>query len=87
MQLIWAIIIGFFVGLIARALMPGKDEAGFLITTMLGVVGALLATLLGQALGWYEAGEPAGFISSVLGAMILLGVFRGLTRRTARSYS
>ena len=83
MQLLWTIIIGFVVGLVARALMPGRDAMGFIFTTLLGVVGALIAQFLGQAMGLYAPGEPAGFIGAVIGAMILLFIGRALSRRGA----
>ena len=72
MHIIGVIIIGFIVGLIARAIMPGKDVAGFIITTLLGIGGAFVGQYLGQFLGFYKADEPAGFIMSVIGAMVLL---------------
>lgn len=75
MSIIWAIIIGFIVGLIAKFLMPGRDPGGFIITAVLGIVGALLATFLGQAMGLYSAGQSAGFIASVIGAMIVLFIY------------
>ena len=75
MSIIWAIIIGFIVGLIAKFLMPGRDPGGFIITAILGIVGALLATFLGQAMGLYSAGQSAGFIASVIGAMIVLFIY------------
>lgn len=79
-SLIGAIIIGFFAGLIARAIHPGDEKAGFLITTVLGVVGALLATYLGRALGWYADGQSAGFIMSVVGAVVVLFIYNMVTR-------
>ncbi|XGC80932.1 GlsB/YeaQ/YmgE family stress response membrane protein [Bdellovibrio bacteriovorus] len=72
MGIVWTIIIGFFVGLVARFIMPGKDKAGFILTTILGILGAVIGGYIGQALGFYTVGEPAGFIMSVLGALILL---------------
>lgn len=84
MHIIWTIIIGFIVGLIARFLMPGRDPAGFIITTILGIVGALIATYMGQAVGWYRAGEGAGFIASIIGAMILLFLYRLVIGRRRR---
>jgi uncharacterized membrane protein YeaQ/YmgE (transglycosylase-associated protein family) len=68
------IIIGFIVGLVARAVLPGEQKLGIILTTVLGVVGALVAGYLGQALGWYRAGEPAGFIASVVGAILVLWI-------------
>ncbi|RZA05333.1 MAG: GlsB/YeaQ/YmgE family stress response membrane protein [Proteobacteria bacterium] len=76
MGLIWTIIIGFIVGIVARFLMPGRDPMGFVFTTILGIVGAVLAAFLGRSLGWYGEGDPAGFLASVVGAMIVLFVAR-----------
>jgi uncharacterized membrane protein YeaQ/YmgE (transglycosylase-associated protein family) len=81
MSIIWAIVIGFSVGLIARALMPGRDPAGFIVTAILGIVGAVLATFLGQALGLYAAGQAAGFIASVIGAMVVLFIYHAIRGR------
>jgi uncharacterized membrane protein YeaQ/YmgE (transglycosylase-associated protein family) len=72
MSIIWTIVIGFIVGLVARAVMPGEQKLGFVLTTVLGVAGALVAGYLGQAIGWYQAGQGAGFIGSVVGALIVL---------------
>jgi uncharacterized membrane protein YeaQ/YmgE (transglycosylase-associated protein family) len=81
MTIIWAILIGFIVGLIAKFLMPGRDPGGFFITALLGIVGAVLATFLGQALGLYAAGQAAGFIASVIGAMIVLFLYHMIRGR------
>jgi uncharacterized membrane protein YeaQ/YmgE (transglycosylase-associated protein family) len=81
MGIIITIIIGFLAGLIAKFLMPGRDPGGFIITTILGIVGALVATYLGQALGWYRADQGAGFIGAVVGAIILLVIYRLVVRR------
>ena len=75
LSLIWAIIVGFVAGLIARALHPGDDKAGFIVTTLLGIGGSLLATYAGRLLGWYSANETAGFIFSVIGAIIVLVIY------------
>lgn len=74
MSIIWTIIVGFIVGLIARFIMPGDkfEPKGFILTTILGIVGAFVATYLGQLVGWYKAGESAGFIASIVGAIILI---------------
>ena len=73
---IWTIIIGFIAGVIAKLVTPGeKEPQGFILTTALGIVGALVATYLGQALGWYQAGQEAGFIGSIVGAVIILLVW------------
>jgi uncharacterized membrane protein YeaQ/YmgE (transglycosylase-associated protein family) len=76
MSLIWTLIIGVVVGAIAKLLMPGKDPGGFIVTMLLGIAGALLAGWLGQAVGWYKPGEGAGFIMSLIGALILLFIYR-----------
>jgi uncharacterized membrane protein YeaQ/YmgE (transglycosylase-associated protein family) len=76
MHIIWTIIIGFIAGVIAKLIMPGDNEpSGFILTTILGVVGAFLATYLGQAIGWYKAGEGAGLIGAIVGAVILLVIW------------
>jgi uncharacterized membrane protein YeaQ/YmgE (transglycosylase-associated protein family) len=82
MGIIWTILIGFIVGLLAKMLTPGRDPGGFFITAAIGIVGSLLATYGGQALGLYSAGEPAGFIGSVVGAIILLAIYH-LVRRNS----
>ena len=86
MGILWTIIIGFIAGVIAKFVMPGDNEpSGFILTTILGIVGAFVATFLGQALGWYRPGEGAGLIGAVFGAVIVLfvyGVFAGRQRRS-----
>jgi uncharacterized membrane protein YeaQ/YmgE (transglycosylase-associated protein family) len=72
MSIIWIIVVGLVVGLIARAVMPGEQKMGFVLTTVLGVAGSFVAGYLGQAIGWYQAGQGAGFIGSIVGALILL---------------
>ena len=83
MGIIGTIVIGFLAGLIAKFLRPGRDPGGFIITTLLGIVGAVIATYLGQALGWYRAGEGAGFIGAIVGAVILLLIYRAVAGRRA----
>ncbi len=83
LSLLWTIIIGFVVGAVAKFIMPGKDPGGFIVTTVLGVVGALLATYLGRAIGWYQEGESAGFIAAVVGALILLAIYRMFKKKKA----
>ena len=84
MGIIWTIIIGFLAGVVAKFLMPGKNEpSGFILTTVLGIVGALVATYLGQAIGWYQAGQGAGFIGAVVGAIIVLLIWGAITRQRA----
>jgi uncharacterized membrane protein YeaQ/YmgE (transglycosylase-associated protein family) len=73
MSIIWTIIIGFVAGIIAKLITPGRNEpSGFILTTILGIVGAFVATFLGQALGWYRADEGAGFIGAIVGAVVVL---------------
>ncbi|SFV28651.1 Uncharacterized membrane protein YeaQ/YmgE, transglycosylase-associated protein family [Devosia crocina] len=84
MGIIWTIIIGFIAGVIAKFIMPGKNEpSGFVLTTILGIVGAFVATFLGQALAWYDPGEGAGLIGAVVGALIILFVWGVIARRRA----
>ena len=75
MSIIWAIIIGFIVGIVAKFLMPGRDPGGFIVTALLGIVGAVVATFLGQAMGIYTAGQSAGFIGAVIGAIVVLFIY------------
>ncbi|HVI16012.1 MAG TPA: GlsB/YeaQ/YmgE family stress response membrane protein [Pseudolabrys sp.] len=77
MSIIWTIIIGFVAGIVAKFLHPGSsnEPSGFILTTALGIVGAFVATYLGQAIGWYRAGEGAGFVGAVVGAIIVLAVW------------
>ena len=84
MGIIWTIIIGLLAGIVAKFLMPGRDPGGFIITILLGIAGAFVATFLGQALGWYQAGEGAGFIGAVVGAIIILVIYRMIAGRRSR---
>jgi len=81
-SIIWTILIGFVVGLLAKFLTPGRDPSGFFITAAIGIAGSLLATFGGQAVGLYHAGEPAGFIGSLIGAIILLVIYHLVRRNT-----
>ncbi|WP_314958310.1 GlsB/YeaQ/YmgE family stress response membrane protein [Bradyrhizobium cosmicum] len=86
MSLIWTIIIGFLAGVIAKFVMPGDNEpSGFILTTILGIVGAFVASYLGQALGWYRPGEGAGLIGAVVGAIIVLFVYGLIAGRQRRA--
>ena len=76
-------IIGLVVGIIAKFLMPGRDPGGFIITAIIGIVGSFVATWLGQAMGWYQAGQSAGWIGSIVGAMILLLIYHFVRKRSA----
>ncbi len=81
MWLIGWIFFGLVVGVIAKLLMPGRDPGGFFITIVIGIVGALLAGFIGRAIGWYDTNEGAGYIASILGAIILLALYRMVTGR------
>jgi len=81
MGILWTIIIGFLAGVIAKFLMPGRDPGGFIITTLLGIAGAFVATYLGEAVGWYRAGEGAGFIGAIVGAIVILAIYRMVVGR------
>ncbi|HVY38227.1 MAG TPA: GlsB/YeaQ/YmgE family stress response membrane protein [Polyangia bacterium] len=84
MHILWSLIVGLVVGAIAKLLMPGKDPGGIIVTALLGVAGAMLAAFIGRALGWYQAGDVGpGLIASIVGAMLLLGIYRLVTRRRA----
>jgi uncharacterized membrane protein YeaQ/YmgE (transglycosylase-associated protein family) len=85
MELLWTLLIGFVVGLVAKLLLPGRDPGGLLITMLLGVAGAFLAQFIGRAAGWYTEGEPAGFIAAVIGAVLLLVLYRLLGRGRAKA--
>jgi uncharacterized membrane protein YeaQ/YmgE (transglycosylase-associated protein family) len=81
MAILSTILVGLIVGAIAKLLMPGKDPGGFIVTILLGIAGALIASYVGQALGWYTPGQPAGWIMSIVGAMILLLLYRLFFKR------
>ena len=83
MGIIWTIIIGFVAGVIAKFIMPGENEPrGFILTTILGIVGAFVASYLGQALGWYSPGEGAGLIGAIVGAIVVLFIWGVMSRRS-----
>jgi uncharacterized membrane protein YeaQ/YmgE (transglycosylase-associated protein family) len=84
MHLLWTILVGFIIGLIARALKPGRDAVGFIATSIIGVCGALLAKLIGTQLGWYHDGDRAGLLASVGGAVILLFLYEAVLRWRAK---
>ncbi|MBS1132107.1 MAG: Transglycosylase-associated protein [Proteobacteria bacterium] len=75
MGIVWTIVVGFVVGVIAKWLHPGKENMGFIVTVLLGIGGSFLAGMLGQAMGWYQAGEGAGFIASIVVAIVLLVIY------------
>jgi uncharacterized membrane protein YeaQ/YmgE (transglycosylase-associated protein family) len=76
MHIIWMLIIGLVAGALAKLIMPGKDPGGIIVTMLIGVAGSLIAGYFGRAVGWYKEGENGGFIASVVGALVLLGIYR-----------
>lgn len=86
MGILWTIIIGFLAGVVAKFIMPGdKEPSGFILTTILGIVGAFVATFLGQALGWYGPNQGAGFIGAVVGAIVVLAIYGFVASRSRTS--
>ncbi|HVK84771.1 MAG TPA: GlsB/YeaQ/YmgE family stress response membrane protein [Kofleriaceae bacterium] len=83
MHILWMLIIGLVVGALAKLIMPGKDPGGIIVTMLIGVAGALIAGFLGRAAGWYREGESSGFIASLVGALLLLGIYRLVVGRRA----
>jgi len=84
MTILWTLLVGLLVGIVAKFLMPGRDPGGFIITALLGIAGAFLAHAIGRAGGWYADNEPAGFLASVGGAVILLALYRMVIGRRLR---
>jgi len=83
LALLWELLIGLIVGALAKFVMPGKDPGGIFITMAIGIAGSIGATFLGQMVGWYRQGQSAGFIMSVLGAVLILWIYRLIKARTA----
>lgn len=84
MGILWTIIIGFLAGVVAKLVVPGRNEpSGFILTAILGVVGAFIATYLGQAVGWYKAGESAGFAGAIVGAVVFLAIWGVISKNRA----
>ena len=83
MHILWMIVVGLIVGALAKLIMPGNDPGGIIVTILLGIAGSLVAGWLGRVLGWYQAGEPAGFLASVVGAILILAVYRLIIGRRA----
>ena len=81
MTIVWSILIGLAAGAVAKLIMPGKDPGGFIITILLGIAGSIVFTYLGQFIGLYQEGETAGFIGAVIGAIILLAIYRMFKKR------
>lgn len=83
MHWLWVILIGLVVGALAKLIMPGKDPGGFIVTILIGIAGSLVGTWVGRAIGLYQEGQSAGFIMSLVGALILLGIYHLIRRRSA----
>lgn len=79
--MVWSLLVGLIIGIIAKFLMPGRDPGGFIITALLGVAGSGIAHFIGARMGAYHEGEPAGFVASVIGAVILLSIYRAVVGR------
>jgi uncharacterized membrane protein YeaQ/YmgE (transglycosylase-associated protein family) len=84
MAFLWMLVVGLVVGALAKLFMPGRDPGGIIVTMLIGLAGAALAGFIGRAVGWYNAGDAAGFIASIVGAVLLLAIYRMLVGRTGR---
>jgi len=82
MHWLWVILIGLVIGAVAKLLMPGTDPGGFIVTILLGIAGSIVGTWLGRTIGWYQEGQSAGFLMSVVGALLLLGIYHLVRRRS-----
>jgi uncharacterized membrane protein YeaQ/YmgE (transglycosylase-associated protein family) len=82
MHWLWVILIGLVIGAVAKLLMPGRDPGGFIVTILLGIAGSIVGTWLGRTIGWYQEGQSAGFLMSVVGALLLLGIYHLVRRRS-----
>jgi uncharacterized membrane protein YeaQ/YmgE (transglycosylase-associated protein family) len=80
MHWLWTILIGLVIGALAKLIMPGKDPGGFIVTILLGIAGSIVATWLGRVVGWYQGEQSAGFIMSVVGAMLLLAIYHAMRK-------
>ncbi|MEZ4399201.1 MAG: GlsB/YeaQ/YmgE family stress response membrane protein [Kofleriaceae bacterium] len=80
MEFVWMLIIGLVIGALAKLVMPGSDPGGVLVTILIGLAGSMIAGLLGRALGWYGPGQRVGFVASIVGAIVLLALYRVVTR-------
>ena len=83
MHWLWVILIGLVIGALAKLIMPGKDPGGFIVTILLGIAGSIVATWLGRLVGWYREGQSAGFIMSVIGAILILAIYRAVRKPPA----
>ncbi len=83
MHILWTILIGLVAGVVAKLIMPGKDPGGLIITILLGIAGSLIATYLGHLIGWYQAGQSAGFIGAIIGSILILLIYRLIRKKPA----
>jgi uncharacterized membrane protein YeaQ/YmgE (transglycosylase-associated protein family) len=83
MSFLWMLVIGLVIGALAKLIMPGRDPGGMIVTMLIGIAGSAIAGIIGRAAGWYNEGQTAGFIASVVGAIILLAIYRALTGGTS----
>lgn len=81
--MLWMIIVGLIVGALAKLVMPGRDPGGIIVTILLGIGGAVIAGFIGRSVGWYTEGEPAGFIASIVGAVLILAIYRAIVGRSS----
>lgn len=81
MYILWVILVGFLIGLVARFLLPGRDPGGFVVTSLVGIAGSVVGQYIGQAFGFYRFNEPVGFVGSVIGAMLFLVLLRAISGR------
>jgi uncharacterized membrane protein YeaQ/YmgE (transglycosylase-associated protein family) len=85
MTFLWMVFVGMVIGAIAKMLMPGRDPGGLIVTILLGIAGSVVAGILGRSVGWYAAGQPAGIVASIVGAVLILMVYRSIARTRTRS--
>jgi uncharacterized membrane protein YeaQ/YmgE (transglycosylase-associated protein family) len=82
--MLWMIFVGLLVGVVAKLLLPGRDPGGVVITILIGIAGSIIAGFIGRSIGWYTAGEPVGFIASILGAIVLLFLYRAVAGKSGK---
>jgi uncharacterized membrane protein YeaQ/YmgE (transglycosylase-associated protein family) len=82
MSFLWMLIVGLVIGALAKLVMPGRDPGGVIVTMLIGIAGSIIAGFIGRAAGWYAEGQPAGFIASIVGAVVLLAIYRALVGRS-----
>jgi uncharacterized membrane protein YeaQ/YmgE (transglycosylase-associated protein family) len=78
MSFLWMVVVGLIIGALAKLVMPGRDPGGSIVTMLLGIAGSILAGFIGRTAGWYSEGQPAGFIASIIGAVVILAIYRAI---------